>query len=86
MLSFLTPDVFEGLVWAVILIGGAFAILRLLRDLTGPPRWPDGDGEVRPGGGTPTAGGSSALDDPFGLDSGDSPDESGTNDDESPRR
>jgi hypothetical protein len=67
MLSFLTPDIFEGLIWAVILIGGAFAILRLLRDLTGPPRWPD-NGEVPPGGSRPAPRGSSALDDPFGLD------------------
>ncbi len=41
MLDFLTPEIFDGLVWAVILIGGALAILRLIKDLTGPPRWPD---------------------------------------------
>lgn len=63
MFSFMTPDVFVGLIWAVILIGGAFAILRLLRDLTGPPRWPD-DEEAQPGGGASTAGGSSAPHDP----------------------
>ncbi len=59
MLEFLTPQVFEGLIWAVILIGSALAILRLVRDLTGPPRWPKDDEEVPPGGGLPTAGGSS---------------------------
>ena len=41
MLDFLTPEIFDGLIWAVILIGGALAILRLLKDLTGPPRWRD---------------------------------------------
>ena len=71
MLNFMTSDVFAGLIWAVILIGGAFAILRLLRDLSGPPRWPE-DEEAPPGGGPPTAGNSSASadadpteDDPF---------------------
>jgi hypothetical protein len=43
MFNFLTPELFDGLVWAVILIGGALAILRLARDLTGPPRWPAED-------------------------------------------
>lgn len=41
MLDFLSPELFEGLIWAVILIGGALAVLRLVRDLTGPPRWPE---------------------------------------------
>jgi hypothetical protein len=36
MFDFLTPDIFNGLVWASILIGGALAILRLYRDLTRP--------------------------------------------------
>ncbi len=40
-MDFLTPELFNSLVWAVILIGGSLAILRLLRDLTGPPRWSD---------------------------------------------
>ncbi len=39
MFQFLTPEVWDGLVWAVILIGGALAILRLYRDLSGPPRF-----------------------------------------------
>jgi hypothetical protein len=68
MLQFLTPQLFEGLIWAVILIGGALAILRLVRDLTGPPRWPKDDEEVPPGGGSPTAGGSSEDGDPLAPD------------------
>lgn len=48
MLEFLTPDIFNGLIWASILIGGALAILRLYRDLTRPlPRDRDSSG---PGG------------------------------------
>ncbi|GAB4572485.1 MAG: hypothetical protein Kow0077_12060 [Anaerolineae bacterium] len=41
MLDFLTPQLFDALVWVVIAIGGVWAIRRLVRDLTGPPRWPD---------------------------------------------
>ncbi len=40
-MDFLRPELFNNLIWAVIFIGGALAILRLIKDLTGPPRWPD---------------------------------------------
>ncbi len=70
MLQFLTPQLFEGLIWAVILIGSTLAILRLVRDLTGPPRWPKDDEEVPPGDGSPTAGGSSEDGDPLAPDAG----------------
>lgn len=36
--DFLTPDLFTALVWAVILIGLAWAGLRLYRDFSGPPQ------------------------------------------------
>lgn len=50
MLEFLTPDIFNGLIWASILIGGALAILRLYRDLTRPlPRDRDSSGPPGPG-------------------------------------
>ncbi len=39
--EFLTPGVFDALVWAVIFIGGALAIMRLYRDLSGPPQYGD---------------------------------------------
>ncbi len=49
MLEFLTPDIFNGLIWASILIGGALAILRLYRDLTRPlPRDRDSSGPPGP--------------------------------------
>ena len=52
MLDFLSPKLFESLVWAVILIGGSLAILRIVRDLTGPPRWPEDSESSGPPGPT----------------------------------
>jgi len=46
MLDFLTPEFFNTLVWSVIAIGGALALWRLIRDLTGPPRWPEDDDDL----------------------------------------
>lgn len=43
MLNFLTPELFDTLVWVVIFTGGAWALYRLYTDLTGPPRWPKND-------------------------------------------
>ena len=43
MLNFLTPELFETLVWVVVFTGGAWALYRLYRDLSGPPRWPKDD-------------------------------------------
>jgi uncharacterized membrane protein YccC len=43
MFDFLTPQLFDVLVWAVIAIGGVWALWRLVRDLSGPPRWRDDD-------------------------------------------
>lgn len=34
--SFLTPELFDAMVIAVVLIGGAFAAIRLYRDLSQP--------------------------------------------------
>jgi hypothetical protein len=42
MLKFLTPDLFNIAIWALIVVGVVAAVARLIRDLTGPPRWPDG--------------------------------------------
>lgn len=43
-LEFMTPDVWNGLVLGVVIIGLALAALRLYRDLSGPPRrGPDSD-------------------------------------------
>lgn len=39
MLSFLTVPIWEALVWANIVVGGAWAIYCLYRDLTGPDRF-----------------------------------------------
>ena len=49
--DFLTPGVFDALVWAVILIGGALAILRLYRDLSGPPQYVDDAAAMPPSSG-----------------------------------
>ncbi len=43
-MDFLTPEFFDALVIAVIIIGGALAVVRLYRDLTRPlpdehPQW-----------------------------------------------
>lgn len=43
-MNFLTPQLFDSLIWAVIMIGGALAVLRLYRDLSGPSRFQDDDG------------------------------------------
>jgi hypothetical protein len=50
MLEFLTPERFNTLIWAVIVIGGAAAVLRLVKDLTGPPRWKDDADSSGPAG------------------------------------
>ncbi len=48
MLDFLSPERFDTLVWGVIVIGGVLALWRLIRDLTGPPRWPEDDDLLPP--------------------------------------
>ncbi len=53
MLDYLTPQLFDSLIWAVILIGGALALLRLYRDLTRPLP-PDDDSSGPPGPGEKT--------------------------------
>lgn len=46
MLDFLSPELFDALVWVVIAIGGVLALRRLIGDLTGPPRWPHDDDDL----------------------------------------
>lgn len=46
MLDFLSPELFDALVWGVIVIGGVLALRRLVGDLTGPPRWPRDDDDL----------------------------------------
>lgn len=53
MLTFLTPELFDTLVWVVIFTGGAWALWRLYKDLSGPPRWPVGDRTPPPSSGPP---------------------------------
>jgi hypothetical protein len=51
-LDFMTPDVWNGLVIAVVLIGLAFAVLRLYNDFSRPPEKKDQsetDGQRRQG-------------------------------------
>ncbi len=48
-LDFMTPEVWDGLVLGVVVIGLAFAVLRLYRDLSRPaPRPPSAPTEKQP--------------------------------------
>lgn len=40
--DFLTPELFDTLIWAVIISGGLLAVWRLVTDLRGPSLYPDG--------------------------------------------
>lgn len=56
MLNFLSPELFDTLVWVVIFTGGAWALWRLYQDLTGPPRWPRDDASGAPPPSSPPTG------------------------------